>query len=383
MTAPFGLVVALVLLPVAARHLRRFRGTVLLAIVVSAAAVVGYLLTEASIGPTSTSLLGEQTLRILSLPAILTVLLWSRAVIGVRRLSLYYGIGLLANLGIVGISSVNPWKFSFALPATLIVLSLHSVYRRQMPQLIAVLALAVTCVVFDSRSAAGFLLVSAALALMSARRSDLKPRKVKTAAARFLTAVQLAAVAFGAYFMLQGAILEGMMGDEIRVRSEAQIAASGSLLAGGRPEMGATFALISHNPWGFGSGATPTMEQILVAKEGMAKLGYDPNNGYVENYMFGVGFEVHSIIGDLWLQFGPLGGVIAMLCLFQLVRGMTNSMGLGVASAIAIYVATRSVWDMAFSPLYTSFSLLPLALALVAVPIATLKGPEIESRVPR
>src|SRR3712207_9122030 len=42
-------------------------------------------------------------------------------------------------------------------------------------------------------------------------------------------------------------------------------------------------------------------------KAGMAQIGYQPNNGYVETYMFGGQFKLHSVIGDAWAYFGVAG----------------------------------------------------------------------------
>ena len=42
----------------------------------------------------------------------------------------------------------------------------------------------------------------------------------------------------------------------------------------------------------------------------MSALNYDPNNGYVEQYLFGQGYEVHSVLGDLWIHFGVAGALL-------------------------------------------------------------------------
>ena len=43
----------------------------------------------------------------------------------------------------------------------------------------------------------------------------------------------------------------------------------------------------------------------------MIDINYDPDNGYVNNFMFGNGIELHSGIGDLWAFMGPVGLVVA------------------------------------------------------------------------
>lgn len=370
LTAPLGLVVALVILPVAVRHVSRYKTVLVFVIVTVMAVVAGILITSATTGPTSTSLMIAQSLYLLGLPATLIVLLWSRTVLGTRRMILMFSLGLLANIVLSGIHESNPWKFSFALPLTLFLLSTRHVYGRRFPQLLTAVALAIVCIVFDSRSAAGFLLIAAALTLFQERRV-LKDASDGRVALRWLTFAQIIGVAAGAYYLLQAAILEGMLGDEIRARTQSQIDTSGSILAGGRPEMGASAALIGENPWGYGSGALPSPSQILTAKSGMAQLGYDPDNGYVENYMFGGSFEVHSVLGDLWISFGPLGAVVAILAVVMIVRGMVSAMGAGVLATVATYLAIRSLWDFGFSPFYSSVTLMALAIAALAQPIVT------------
>ena len=71
--------------------------------------------------------------------------------------------------------------------------------------------------------------------------------------------------------------------------------------------MAATRALFVHDPLGFGLGIIPSLTDITVAKTGMSAINYQPDNGYVERYMFGTQFEVHSVTGDLWALFGIPG----------------------------------------------------------------------------
>ena len=72
---------------------------------------------------------------------------------------------------------------------------------------------------------------------------------------------------------------------------------------------------------GFGVGENPTPGDAYVAKAGMAAIGYDPNNGYVEHDMFGSGFELHSVFGDLWAHCGLVGLVLAAYLFVFVVRG--------------------------------------------------------------
>lgn len=362
---PLSVIAGILLLPVVVRSGRRYTSFVALGVLVLATVVWGYLVGELSPAPTSRSLALAQGMRVISLALALAVLLWSRDRAGVRRTITAFAVGMIVSLPFAGIHALNPWKFDIGLPLTLIVLSLPFVYRRPWSQAIAGVLLILLNLLFSSRSAAGFLLIAVAVSLTTASAEGVVRRGRGWIALRY---AQVAAVVVGAYFLLQSAILDGMLGDDLQERTQAQLATSGSVLTGGRPEMGASFALISSNPWGYGAGALPTPSQILVAKSGMAALGYDPNNGYVERYMFGTSFEVHSTLGDLWVTFGIVGAALALFCVFMLIRGTGFTIALGTVSTVAVYLVIRAIWDMAFSPIYTSVLVLPLALAVVAIP---------------
>ena len=101
---------------------------------------------------------------------------------------------------------------------------------------------------------------------------------------------------------------------------------------------------------------------VRVAKQGMWSLGYDPNNGYVENYMFGDGIELHSLFADIWVMFGVGGIALALAIIVFTMRGVLHDIATGVASTVAMYLALRLLWDMAFSPWLSSLVLLPLAV---------------------
>ncbi|MDN3497244.1 hypothetical protein QL996_14980 [Planococcus sp. APC 4015] len=359
---PSNLIMGIVVLPMAAKYLFQYRWAPSFAVLSVVAAVAGALLTFASMGEVSTPLLVAQSGRILGLGVLLAVFLWAKALAGTRRTVFAFALGSIVNVAFVGANDANLWKFTLAAPLTLLLLSLPRVYGRRFPQALVLAALAGASLAFDSRSLAGFLVVALALTLtLPSSRSEL-PRSRGS----WLTAVRIALVVLGAYLLLQAAILEGMLGDEIRDRTQAQIQTGGSVLTGGRPEVGASVALLTANPWGFGAGVLASPQDILVAKTGMAALGYDPNNGYVENYMFGLGFEVHSVLGNLWILAGPIGALLALFAAVWLIRGIADEVSSGVASAVAIYLATRSLWDIGFSPLFTSATLLPLALAVIA-----------------
>lgn len=360
---PIGFLVAVALSPITVRYLSQFRGATIIALLSVSAAFSGVILTflHSGLASISVSLLQVQTWRAVGIPLVLATLLWARSVVGIQRVVSTFGLGSLASLVVTGLNLDNIWKFSLAVPIILIVLSLPGVYGRRVPQVICVLGLAGISAFGDSRSSAAMLLIAAALTI--AQRSP--SRELRASSLRAWLAIgQLALVGTAVYLAVQAAILEGALGTAVQERTEAQIELSGSVIVGGRPEMGATVALIEAQPWGYGSGSLVTFNQILTGKTGMFELGYDPNNGYVDNYMFGYGFEVHSLLGDLWLLFGIAGALTAISILLFSLYGVGLSLSTGSATTVVLFLALRLAWDFAFSPFASAMVYLPLVLAV-------------------
>lgn len=361
-----SLLTAVALLPVWWPAMKQFRFVRPLLGLAVVAAVWGAVLTSTeTMRPTSASLLLEQTFTLLSLAGGIGTLLWARTQLGIGGTAVAFGLGALANVALTGGNSANLWKYSLAVPVIIIVLGLTSTSTRRWLDLLALAVLAGICLVSDSRSMTSFLLLSGVIVLWQSfmppgRR---RPRPLQTL-------LMLGVLSLGAFSLLQALILDGALGDAAQQRTQAQIDTSGSLIAGGRPELGAATALISHRPQGFGSGVLPTSQDVWIAKTGMSGLNYDPNNGYVEGYMFGGQYEVHSVLGDMWLRFGPVGAVFAILLVACAVYAVARSVSLRAASGLAVLLTLLGAWDTFFSPLLTSSRTLALLFAITAIPVA-------------
>lgn len=365
---PIGFLIAACLIPVTLNQLTRYRGAVFITGLCILSAISGLLLTmgHSGLGNVSESLALVQTARVVGIALVLAALLWARALLGVQRLILTFGLGSLSSLLVSGVNPINPWKFSLSVPVVLILLSLPGVAAHRWRQMLVVFALVAVSAVNDSRSAAGLLLVSAVLTVTQrvARGSDPPTGKWRS----WIALGRIMIIGIGAYFVTQAAILEGMLGEAARIRTEAQISLSGSALVGGRPEMGAALSLITDRPWGYGAGTLVTYDYLMLAKSGMKSLGYNPNkNGYVERYMFGYGFEVHSVLGDMWILFGLAGAVLALTAVAFALTGLGDSLSRGKAMTVVTFLILQLSWDFAFSPLPSAMPLLPLTLA-VALP---------------
>lgn len=363
-----SLIAAVVLLPVWWHVLARFRFARLLLALAAIAAVWGGVLTLfETMRPVSTSLLLEQTFTLLSLAGGIGVLLWARTKIGLGGTAVAFGVGALANVVLTGGNPANLWKYSLAVPVIIIVLGLTATTGRRWLDLLALGALAVVCLASDSRSMTSFLLLAAVIVLwqMFMPPGTRRPRPLQTL-------VLLGVLSLAAFSLLQALILEGALGDAAQQRTQAQIDTSGSLIAGGRPELGAATALVAERPQGFGSGVLPVSHDVWIAKTGMSELNYDPDNGYVEGYMFGGQYEVHSVVGDLWLRFGPVGAIFAVALIGCAIYAVARSVSVKAAAGIAVWLVLLGAWDTFFSPLLTSSRTLALLFALTAIPVARL-----------
>jgi hypothetical protein len=371
-----GIVVSILLLPVWITVLWRMRGGATIFTLGVLAILSGSVLTSfaAANHPTSVSLMQQNTFSLITLIGGIGVIVWARGILGDAMTALWYGAGLLAGVATHGLDMDNVWKFDLSVPATVTVLALTMLSGRLWMELSALMLLAVVGALNDSRSAGSMLLVAAALVTWQALGARLT--RFSTTA-RTLTTFGLFGVV--SYFALQAFILEGWFGTAAAVRSEQQIAQSGSLILGGRPEIGASTELIATNLLGFGSGTIPNGIDLMVAKTGMARLNYDANNGYVEKYMFGDGFEVHSMLGDLWLRFGLLGAAMLLMMLVVVALGIAGQVARRAANGLTIFLTIQVFWDSLFAPFFsTSSSTLVLAVALLLSPVVPrrrIRGP--------
>ncbi|GEK78812.1 hypothetical protein [Agrococcus baldri] len=373
------LVVALVLAPVwlgALRHYRFARSLLVLALLAIAWGTTVSLLDAAR--PFSSTLLIAQTSQLLSLVGAAGLLLWARSSIGVGWTVAAFGFGALANVVLTGGNVANLWKYSLAIPIVLLVLGISMHWRSRLLPVVLLTVFAGISAVSDSRSMTSFLLLAAAAMLWQASVPRIGDR-----ARPWQMLLLLAVAGLAAFSLLQALILDGVLGEAAAQRSAAQIDTSGSLITGGRPELGAGLALIGENPLGYGSGTVPVSSDVWLAKSGMDTLGYNPDNGYVEVFMFGGHYEVHSVLGDLWIWFGPLGAVVAVLIVVVGAIGTASRMSTRTASAALVLLAVLGAWDTLFSPMLTSYRTLALLFAVAALPmIATTANQQLSPASP-
>lgn len=357
-----GLVVGLVLLPVWLPTLREFRGARSLLAAAATAVAAGLVL--ASLAPDRfqvlpTTMAFEATL-MTGFALSVGVLLWARTLLRLHTVALLYGLGLLIAARFTsGFGSANPWKYALDVPVAIVLLALVGERRRWLGAVL-LLCLAAFSATHDSRASMTVFLLSALLIGWQGLPWSWTRRKTWLG-----TTVLLVAIGAVVYLGLSELMLSGALGPEIKARSELQVEVGGSIIAGGRPEMFATMALMAYWPFGFGMGVTLDAAAVQVAKDGMAALNYHPDNGYVERYLFGDGVTLHSVIGDLWARSGLVGLALAAIVALIVVRGLAERLNHQAATPLHVCLATWTIWNLAFAPFYSAGLSLVLALALL------------------
>lgn len=362
---PLGLVVAIVLIPLWLGAVRQYRVVTWWMLLGVLAVASGALLTFLdTYHPRNNTLLLSETFTMLALIGAVGVLLWARTLIGTGSTALAFSLGMLSSAVLGEGGTDNEWKYTWSVPVFFVVLSAGMLYKSRLLDLCLIALLALTTIITDSRSVTSFLLLAAALMVW-----QLRPAAARARTRTWQSLLGLGLAAVGAFYAFQSLILEGVFGEAAQQRSQAQIDTSGSLIAGGRPEIGAAVALILARPLGYGSGLIPTAEDVWVAKQGMSQLNYDPNNGYVEVFMFGGQFEVHGVLADLWIRFGVAGALFGVLSAVFVVYGLARLIAHRQASALIVFVSLFTLWNIFFSPLLGSYRMLALAVAMVAIPL--------------
>lgn len=373
-----GVAVGLALIPVWLPALSRFRGARTLLACGVGLTVVGGLLTYISAADHEVSdrRLTTVTIEVLGLLVGIGVVLWARTQMHDGWVAAWFGAGML--LGVERSSSLfadNPWRFGFSVAVAVLALGLVGVRRRRWAELTVLLALIVASVLSDARSGSAMLLLTAVLVAWQARPTE----STRRGSALWVLA-GLAVSAFAVYSIGQALIIEGALGDDAQARTLKQINTSGSVILGGRPEMAATAALMQDQPWGFGSGTLPSRHDIGVAKSGLQDINFDPDIAYVDEYMFGSGYELHSLFGDLWADFGLLGLAFCFGVLVLVLRGVAIRVASRTASALLVWLGFKTLWNLFFSPFYSSVPLLMLTLGLVLFPVGALVVDKTTSR---
>ena len=363
-----ALAAAVLLAPVWVSSLPRFRGGTLLAALTVAGILSGLLLarwSSADHALASREAL-ETSFAVLTGVGIIGVVLWARTALPLPLIGCAYGVGALVT-GLLRVpGSENAWKFELALPLTIVALSWAATASGRLPTVVALAVLGMLDVLNDARSAFGFCVLAAVLVLWQARPTGTERRS------RWTPVLLMGGLGAGGYLAISELLLSGALGSEVQARTATQVAQSGSLLLGGRPEWSATWALMRENPLGFGLGAVPNAGDVAVAEEGLAVANVPTGEGYLRNYLLADRFELHSVVADLWTNLGPAGLLLGLAMAVLLVRGVADRLAHREASGLLCFLPLIALWYLAFGPLPSNFPEVALAVALTLLPRAPL-----------
>ncbi|WP_375499414.1 hypothetical protein [uncultured Jatrophihabitans sp.] len=362
-----GYALALLCTPLWVMLLRRFRGAVGLMTLGALTLVSGFALQQLAAADHAVSLNKqfESTALLMGILAGAGVVLWARTVVPIATVGAAFGAGMLAHGALFGAGAQNPWKNTWAIPLaiTLLAVAAHDADlrpRRAAARGVAVLLLlTLVSAVSDSRSYSATFLICAILAAWQAR-PDAMSRRGSIA----LTISMLVGLSAATYWLGTRLLVSGYLGANAQARTIEQIDQSGSVILGGRPELQATLSLMRHRPLGFGVGVVPTDNDVLVAKRGLSSINYNPNNGYVEKFMFGGHIELHSLLGDLWAGWGVAGVLLLALFVFHIVRALAFTIKSGAPNPVLLFVSVWTLWNVLFSPIYSSAPTLIVAVGL-------------------
>jgi hypothetical protein len=360
-----GIALALVLAPLWLPAVSRYRGGRAVMVCGAVALFAGVWLTEVSTTDHAASLrnLVDASFLLVGILCTAGVVLWARTVMSLRHVGTWFAIGMFVfEVTSDARFSENPWKFAWSLPTTVLLLSLVDRRRGSPLQVAVLLVLAGVSALQDSRSYFAVLVLAALLVVW-----QLRPTGRRRGSAT-ITALMIGAIAFAVYQVGVSLLLGGYLGSEAQARSLAQVDSTGSLLVGGRPEAAASLAMAQERPWGYGAGVVPSPDDVLLAKSGMASIGYEPNNGYVENYMFGGQIKLHSVLADTWAYYGLAGVALSVLVAGLVSTALVRRIAWRSASGLVTFLGCLTMWNLLFSPLYGSAPTLGLVLGCVLLP---------------
>jgi hypothetical protein len=355
-----GLVVAALMLPLWWSAVRSYVLAMPIVLLAGAAVVSGVVLSElAKVDrPVDASNRVLMISVLLSGVAAFVLVLWARSLVPLHDVVLLYGLG-----GVLSAASSGrfDWKVDLALPVTFLALGLAERSRRRWIPVVVVLGLGVAGALNEGRSYFAFCLLAAVLSLW-----QLRPSRDGGTGRPWMTAGLLGLSVLAVYSLATTLLTRGVFGTVLQQRSLDQMGATGSLIAGGRPEWAATRELVKLRPQGYGAGVVPTWADLEAGVSGLASIDID-TGGYANNYMFGGRFNLHSVTADLWVNFGWVGVLLAATCLALVLGATVSSLSRRTAPTSVLFASLFAIWLVLFGPLYTDWVFVGVAMGLVAL----------------
>lgn len=363
---PFGtntaLIASVALAPIWLSVLSSYRYARPLLGLAIAALVAGFLLADWSSADHAFDgrIAAETSFRFLGAFGTVGLILWSRKLLPLAWIGVTYGGGAVLTALPQVPGSPNPWKFQLAFGVTIVAVAMASQLRRSTYVVGVLGGLGLISIVLDFRSWFAFCAMAAVLVIWQARPRNFAARL----APRVVSLIALVTAAVAGYTAATFAIVEGYLGDELQQRSLQQIQASGSLIAGGRPEWTVTWVLMQDRPMGFGIGIVPNSQDVLAGREGLSSVNVPFQSGYVE-FLFGGQFKLHSVAADFWSMFGILGLVLAAALVFIMLSSLSSAISGRWTTPLVLLLLVTNLWNLVFQPIYSSLPSTALLLGLI------------------
>lgn len=285
-------------------------------------------------------------------------LLWSRKELGLRATALLYSAGWIAQHALSSTSwSTNAWKYAFAWPVTIFLAALIYDNRSRLLSLVLIAILAALSIINDYRSNFGLLIVAGLIIIWLWNRRE-APSGPKTAGILVIMTGLFWAVYQGAAWLA----LNGYLGVRNQMVTARQVANGENLLTSGRVETSAAFNLFLHNPFGYGPGVVPNFDDVMIAKTALQTTGANLEGDYVNLYVLGSQFKLHSVASDLWVNFGIAGLVLAAYFAWLLLTRLIASQDR--VTVLYVFASLVALWDIAFSPITSNIHEVIFAAAL-------------------
>lgn len=352
-----GLVLSLLILPALLRFELRLRSLRAVLWLLVLCVPAGMFL--ALFPPTGDSPRLENWPTVLTLPVAgaLTLLLLRYAVkqVGPSVTAGAYALGMIVNAAIQeNVDILDPWwlKRHLAWPIVVLLLADAESGKRKVAPWMAATICASLAIISEYRS----LLVFVGMALIlsvAARRSTARGGVGGAKPLRLAATIALAGAAI--YTAVSWAAMAGILGSDVAIKSQQQAVLGGSLLSGARVESPATISLMLLRPQGFGPGFVPGLSErdavysAIPATEISASV-----RQYVETYMLDDPMRLHSIVGDLWLQFGLVGLLTAVFLGWLIVDCFRYRVSCPTGLFLSMTLLSWAGWDLLFSPIYSN-----------------------------
>lgn len=366
-----GYLLALVLLPLTLPSLASFRWAKLLVVALGACLAYGLVVSTWS---SDTHIISSQartqavSLHV-GIVASVILVLWARTLMPDGAIAIVMGLGAFVSVG-TGLTVVQDWKFGYAMPATLMALGAASLRGGRPTTLLVLCGLGTVTLFADARSLFTTYVLTAGLLLWSTYRGE------RQGAGGRWPAVALVVLAlFVVYKLADYVVLHGLLGPDAQRRSIEDAARSGSTLLGGRPELAVTYDLMRDHFSGYGLGVLPNTHDVAVGNTALFHMGLQPTQNGFSEYMFGrQQFELHSVFGDLWADFGIVGLLVSGLLVVFVLWTLSSAIVGHQLSVLVLFLACYTGWNIVSSPLWSAEPTLILFLGLAFPPLLRDRG---------